>query len=84
MKAPRLRALFPYISLHELTFSRVTGYPLTTDCPRISADSKTGTFKVLSPTLGPVGEGSAAEAVQLACRDLPESASEAVLRTDEV
>jgi hypothetical protein len=40
-REPRLRMLFPFLSLHSLHFSRCTGFPYTTDIPYIwPIDSK--------------------------------------------
>src|SRR5207248_5196497 len=42
---PRLRQLFPFLSLYGLCFSRTTGYPYTRDCP-VAHGTGSGHFRV--------------------------------------
>jgi hypothetical protein len=79
---PSLRVLFPYTNYFALCFSRCTGYPYSGDCPAV-VPTVEGRFAVLNPRGSLLGEGSAAEALDLVVRNLPANCGPAVKGTAE-
>jgi hypothetical protein len=77
---PALRVLFPYTNYFALCFSRCTGYPYSGDCPAV-VPTVEGRFAVLNPRGSLLGEGSAAEALDLVVRNLPVNCGPAVKGT---
>jgi hypothetical protein len=69
-RQPKLRQLFPYLSMKRLAFSRVTGYPYTRDCPT-ARPIGSGFYEVLSPTAQVLGTGDAESAAELLVAHLP-------------
>ncbi len=74
---PRLRMLFPYMSMAALCFSRCTGYPYSGDTPRIWPEGD-GQYVVLERRQfmnwnwrRKIGRGDANAAVRLAVAHLP-------------
>jgi hypothetical protein len=97
MEVPVLRRLFPFTSLDWLCFSRCTGYPFSGDCPSVCSTRLRFAPRPTPEqraTLGPprpytvadskghfLGEGDAAEAVELIVRHLPPSCGPAIQGT---
>ena len=73
---PRLRTLFPYVSLRELRFSRCTGVPFTRDTPYVR--SHLGGYEVFSPSGESLGRGTAVQAAELVVAALPPDCGPAV------
>ena len=99
MQRPELRQLFPYTSLHNLCFSRTTGYPFTCDCPHAVALGG-GLFRAHSAKYEVVtrsfegreyrvaeheilGEGTVEEVLDLLVANLPPNCGPAVNGTAE-
>jgi hypothetical protein len=98
-RRPELRQLFPYMSLDRLCFSRTTGYPFTSDCPRAVA-MENGRYRVYSAkprfekrrygggeyeeaVYEVIGEGNVEEVINMLVANLPPNCGAAVSGTAE-
>jgi hypothetical protein len=77
---PKLRQLYPYMSLDRLSFSRVTGYPYTRDCPS-AKPIILGKYRVYSTDGMVLGDGDASTALNLIVDHLPAAIGPAVAGT---
>ncbi len=77
-----LSALFPFISLNTLCFSRCTGYPYTTDTPTVSPVA-IAQYLVQDHNGAIIGTGTASEALKMVLENLPDHIGPAVKGTSE-
>jgi hypothetical protein len=77
---PKLRQLFPFISMNRFFFSRCTGYQFTSDTPHV-VPLGPDEYEVIACSGASLGRGDAAHAVALAVAALPANCGPAVLGT---
>lgn len=85
---PRLRRLFPFMSMWELHFSRCTGFPFTFDVPHIGYVRSEEAYEVRrlgsSDVRVVIGQAATAEeAVALVVANLPDGCGRAVAGTSD-
>ncbi len=74
---PKLRQLFPFMSVNRFCFSRCTGYPFSRDTPQVIPLGH-DQYEVTGSSGESLGKGNAANAVALAVAALPPNCGPAV------